>query len=279
MLFVILVAVITQVWLISYFYPKKIVARMDYVLSHFPEKTHPNLYPISEQKLHSLKHLYQWLNHMFVLFGILIISYFVLVVEDYEQHINILDDLPLLFGMAQFLPLLMLEIFGLKHLKLMREKFNQSQRKASLKPRRLFEFIHPAYLISAILSFAGFIALELYLYDFVFTADVLVKAFALSCTNVLFIIIAMINLYGKKRDPYQHEADRIKQVKFSLKSLSTISIFMSLYLAIHSIVNIYQFNYIEIFVNSIYFQLIALFSTGAILNCYKIEKLNFEAYK
>lgn len=279
MLLLIMLTVICQVWLISYFYPKKIVKRMNYILENFPENQYPKLYPISEKKLNGLKQKYIWFNHVLMIVGIMIILYFTLFVDDYSQYMNKFDDLPLLFGIAQFIPLFMLEIFGLKHLKKMREQFNNSQRQATLQPRRVFDYIAPKYIYLAVFAYVSFILFELGLNQFTFTADVIVKLTSLTLANLLFIGISAANLYGKKKDPYQNEIDRTKQIKFSLKSFTFISIFMSIYLLFHSLVNIYDFNLLEILINSLYFQLIALFSTGAILNCYKVEKLNFDGYK
>ena len=97
--------------------------------------------------------------------------------------------------------------------------------------------------------------------------------------NILFIAIGMANLYGKKRDPYQGTEERNKQTKFVFESFVFISIFMTIYLMMHSWANIYELNNLEVLINSLYFQVLALFSIGALLGRFKISEMNFDVYK
>lgn len=275
----ILLVLISQVWLLSYFYPKQVVKRINFVLNNCPELDYPKLYPISSERINVIKSIYQVFNYFFMAAGIALILYFTLIVDDYSKHINILDDLPLLFGIAQFLPLFLLELIGHKHLKLMHQKNTQTSRKAELEPRRLFSFISPLYIVLAVLTYLSFITYELFLSNFTFNLDTTIKIGSITFVNIMFIALAITNLYGKKRDPYQENNERNKQTKFALESFIFISIFMTIYLMMHSWVNIYEFNNLEVLINSLYFQVLALFSIGAILGRLKVEKINFEVYK
>jgi hypothetical protein len=276
---IILLVLISQVWLLSYFYPKQVVKRINFVLNNCPENDYPKLYPVPSERIKAIKLVYQALNYLLIIIGAGLILYFTYMVPDYTKHINILDDLPLLFGIVQFMPLFILELLGYKHLKLMRQQNMQTSRKAELQPRLLFNFISPFHLILAVLTYISFIIYELFLCNFVLNFDAAIKIGTVSLTNIMFIAIGMANLYGKKRDPYQSNNERNKQTKFVLQSLLFISIFMTIYLMIHSWVNLYELNYLEVLINSIYFQVIALFSIGALLGRNKIEEMNFDVYK
>lgn len=276
---IILLALISQVWLLSYFYPKQIVKRINYVLTHCPEHEFPKLYPVPSKRINTIKNIYLVVNWLFVFFGLGLIFYYAYVVTDFKQYLNILDDLPLLFGIVQFLPLFILEILGHKHLKLMRKQYSQSNRKAALQPRRVFNFVSPYHVGLVVFTYIIFIFFELYLSDFTFNRDASIKIATVTLVNVLFTILAMANLYGKKRDPYQDEHERNKQTAFVFTSFVFISIFMTIYLMMHSWVNVYELNYVEILINSLYFQVLALFSIGALLGRLKIEQINFNVYK
>ncbi|MEW6991075.1 hypothetical protein AADZ91_10335 [Colwelliaceae bacterium 6441] len=276
---IILLVLLCQIWFLSYFYPKQVIRRIDYVLRHCPEKEYPKLYPVSVDRINTIKLAFKYLNHFFALVGILLLAYFLFIVPDYNEHLNILDDLPLLYGMTQFIPLFMLELLGFKHLKLMRQQNTETSRKAELQPRRLFDFVQPLHLLLAIITYIGFIAFELYISELTLNEDATVKIATVTFVNIMFIVLAMVNLYGKKRDPYLDNAQRNKQTKFTLQSLLFVSIFLTLYLMAHSWVNIYELSYLEVIINSLYFQLIALFSIGALLGRFKVEEMNFEVYK
>lgn len=276
---VILLTLLSQIWFLSFFYPKKIIARLDFVLKHCPEKDYPKLYPVSADRIKTIRDIYQYANHFLIVVGLALLAYFIFIVPDFKRHLNILDDIPLLFGMAQFFPLFILELLGFKHLKLMRENNTATSRKAVLLPRRLFNFISPLQLCFAIFIYIAFVLFELFIHDFVLTFDASIKLATVSLVNILFIGLGMANLFGKKRDPYQDNNERNKQTKFVLQSLLFISIFMSIYLMAHSLVNIYELNYVEVMINSLYFQVIALFSVGALIGRLNVEKMNFDVYK
>lgn len=276
---ILLLVVISQVWLLSYFYPKQVIKRINYVLTHCPEHDFPKLYPVPPERINTIKFVYQALNYLLILIGVGLVIYFSYIVPDYKKHINILDDLPLLFGIVQFMPLFILELLGYKHLKLMRQQNTQKNRKAELQPRLLFNFVSPLYLMLAVLTYISFVIYELVLCNFVLNFDAAIKIGTVTLTNIMFIAISMVNLYGKKRDPYQGNEERNKQTKFVLESFVFISIFMTIYLMLHSWVNIYELNNLEVLINSLYFQVLALFSIGALLGRLKVEKINFDVYR
>lgn len=276
---ILLIVLVSQVWLLSYYYPKQVVKRINYVLTHCPEQDYPKLYPVPSERINTIKFVYQALNYLLIIIGAGLILYFTYMVPDYKKHINILDDLPLLFGMVQFMPLFILELLGYKHLKLMRQQNTQTSRTAELQPRLLFNFISPWHLILAVLTYISFIIYELFLCNFVLNFDAAIKIGTVTLTNIMFIAIGMANLYGKKRDPYQGNNERNKQTKFVLESFVFISIFMTIYLMMHSWVNIYELNNLEVLINSLYFQVLALFSIGALLGRFKVNELDFDVYK
>lgn len=276
---ILLIVLVSQVWLLSYYYPKQVVKRINYVLTHCPEQDYPKLYPVPSERINTIKFVYQALNYFLIIIGAGLILYFTYMVPDYKKHINILDDLPLLFGMVQFMPLFILELLGYKHLKLMRQQNTQTSRTAELQPRLLFNFISPWHLNLAVLTYISFIIYELFLCNFVLNFDAAIKIGTVTLTNIMFIAIGMANLYGKKRDPYQGNNERNKQTKFVLESFVFISIFMTIYLMMHSWVNIYELNNLEVLINSLYFQVLALFSIGALLGRFKVNELDFDVYK
>jgi hypothetical protein len=268
---------ISQIWLISYYYPQQVVARIKYVIKNFPPEDYSKLYPEPPKKVESLQKTYIYFNYVVAIVGLAIMSYFGLFTSNTTD--KYLEHIPLMYGMSQFIPLILLEVLGYKQLSLMRKMDNRTNRKAILQPRRLFDYVSPILVVAAALMYVIITAFELYMTQFTITFDLLVKLGSITLTNILFIGITLFNLYGKKLDPFQASEDRIKQVKFSIRSLIFISIFVSLFMMAQTLVNTFDLNYLEIIINSLYFQILAIFSMGAILRNFKVEEMNFDGYK
>lgn len=279
MLIVIFIAFCCQIWFISYFYPKQVVRRIDYVLTNYPKNTHPKLYPVTPERIVSIKQIYLWLNYFFITIGILLLVNFSFIETDYASNLHFLDDLPLLYGMSQYIPYIFIELFCFKQLKRMKLLHLSSTRSAQLQPRKLLDYVPKHYLLLASLVYVVFVAFELLINQSGITSEVVIKLTTVTFVNILFIGIALMNIYGEKRNPLQNDDERAKQTKFTLLSLVFISIFMTLYLMAHTWVNLYGYNYAEILINCLYFQFIALYSLGALLGRFKIEEMNFDAYK
>ncbi len=277
---IILLAVfICQIWLLSYYYPKQVTNRISYVLEHYTPEQYPKLYPESPEKIQKIKNSYLLLNYLCIFIGLAIIGYYGFIIDDFNNHLNVLDDLPLLFGIVQYLPVIYLELRGCRQLKLMRKLNKVTNRSAELQPRRLFDFIEKKYVVMAAIVYLFYLVFTLFISQFTLNAELGIKLATVTGVNLLFIILGAKNLYGKKRDPLQSHTDRVKQIQFTLQSFVFISIFMTIYLMVHSLLNQYQYSYGEIIINSLYFQVIALYSIGILLKRFNIKDVNFDAYK
>ena len=61
--------------------------------------------------------------------------------------------------------------------------------------------------------------------------------------------------------------------------MASVSIFLSLFLMANSAVDVYQLGYLEIIINSIYFQVIAFFGIGSMLRTIRLDNIDFDVYK
>lgn len=105
------IAFLGQIYLISYYYPEKILGRMKYVLDTYPPASYPKLYskPVEYYQIGQWK--FKMVNRFIVLLGFAIILATLFVVD----HNSFADDgfvsqaWPAVYGMIQFLPLMALE--------------------------------------------------------------------------------------------------------------------------------------------------------------------------
>jgi len=270
---------LSQIILISYYYPKQIIKRVDGVLKNFPPESYPKLYPVPVEKVIASKTSYKLLNNIIIVIGLVLLTIHVYISADYVGNKKVAEGLPLMFGMVQFIPFMLLEVSGCRQFKLMRKANKSTSRTADLTPRHLFNYVSPLSVVLAVVLLLAFVSFDLYINNFTITSDLIIKVLTLCLVHALFIGLAIWHLTGKRLDPHQSIEDRSNQTEFSLQSMVSVSIFLSLFLMANSAVDVYQLYSLEIIINTLYFQVIAFFSIGGMLKKTHIDKINFDVYK
>jgi MFS family permease len=270
---------ISQIFIISIYYPRQLANRMSYVSNNFPPSEYPKLYPESLNRVTIKRKIFITLNVVIALSGLVLMLLVMPFWESDAVDYNKIDSIPLMYGMVQFIPIMFLELTSFKLLKLMRETDNKTNRSASLTPRRLFDFVSPILLFTAIILAISFPILEWFLNDLELTNHLISQGIALFFVNALFVCLGTWNLYGKKQDPYQSPKDRIKQINMSLNSMIYVSILVSVFFGLTSIVNRLEWVELEVLINSLYFQLVAILGLGTMLRTIKVQDIDFSVYK
>jgi hypothetical protein len=222
---------------------------------------------------------YQLINQIIIVIGLALMTIHVVMAVDYEGNRKVAEGLPLMFGMVQFFPFILLEVSAFRQFKLMRKANKSTRRTADLTPRNLFNYVSPLSVISAVVFIFAYVLFDLYINDFIITNDIIIKVLTLFLVHALFIGLAIKNLTGKRLDPHQAVKDRSNQTEFSLQSMVTVSIFLSIFLMANSAVDVYQLYSLEIIINTIYFQVIAFFGLGGMLRTMRVDNIDFDVYK
>ena len=270
---------LNQIILISYYYPKKMLSRMTSLIEAYPPSKYPKLYPQSIDVVRKGCRNYRIMNQVILVIGIILMFLYGLLSSEYDATQKHAEGMPLFYGMLQFIPIILLEISGFKQFKLMREANSKTTRMAVLQPRRLFDFVSPVLFGFAILLFLAYVVFEFYLSDFQFTKNLLIRIITLLVCNLLFAVIIVFNLTGKKIDPHQAPKDRQRQIKFTLNSLINTSIAATIFFIVNVSMKEFDLGYLEIVANSIYFQVIGVLGIGTMLTTLRIEDIDFDGYK
>ena len=270
---------LSQLILVSYYLPSKILARMRHVITHYPPSEYPKLYPQDVGCYKKSHRRYQLFNHFVLLIGVLIIAADAWWSHTYGGGVG--KAFPVLFGMFQFMPMMWLELSEFGQFKLMRKNNANTKRTAELSRRRLFDHVSPALIFAVVGLFFATIILDLYWNDFTYEwgGNTLIRAITLSFCNALFMLIVRFNLHGKKLNPHQSYEDRSRQVEAVSRTLAYLSIVMSLFFIYTAAGDAYDMKAYEHVVMSAYFQIIALLSIGNIIWGQPLESLNFDVYK
>jgi hypothetical protein len=276
------IAFLSQIFLMSYHFPNKLLARMRHVLATYPPETYPKLYPAPVEN-YKMAHLaFKYACRFILALGLVIF----LALMFWVDHSTFADDgfiseaWPAAYGMIQFLPFMALEFSEFSHFKQMRMVNTASRRSAELRRRALFDLVSPALLGTALLLYAGSILFDLYAHDFDVSwgHDTAQRAIVMTATFALLAVIGAWNLYGRKQDPHQSAEDRNQRISVNLKSLLYVSMALSVFIGLSAADDIYNLDHVDALIMSIYFQACALLSLGYVLRNTKTSEINFDVY-
>ena len=274
---------LSQILLISYYFPEKILARMRSVLESYPPSIYPKLYvkPVEYYKMGQW--VFKLVTRIILLLGFVMLFAIIFVVD----HATFADDgfiseaWPMAYGVFQFLPLMALEFLEFSQFKLMRKANAGTTRRAVLRRRRLFDFVSPTIVGLATLLFLAAILFDLYVHDFVvqWGHDTVQRAMVMAGTNVFLAAIGAWHFYGRKLDPHQALGDRAKQLAAILKSMFYVSMALSVFIMTVAADDVFDLDFLDATLLSLYFQVIAFVSLGHVLRSLKLEDIDFDVYK
>lgn len=270
-------AAIGQLFLLSYYYPEKIMRRIKHILTKFPVSTHPKLYVVENGDELAKKGLakFKLITRSTVYLGLFLLVLSIIT----STPLN--DAMVTLFAMLQFIPFILMEVNELKHYKLMRENNETQKRSADLKRRQYFDYISPFKFSLAVLMLGIYITFNLYRmnFDLSFGSDGLITLATILGVHAYFAFIVIRMMYGKKLDPHQAAKDRDRHIGSIVRTTYYVSIAVSAFLLIYGLLQHYKLDPWEPIALSIYFQLCAYLGLGTILKANSIEKFNFDVYK
>jgi len=274
--FLFVTVVLSQLFLISYFFPRKIANRIQFVLDTYSPSEYPKLYPKPIEYYTKKNRNYILLNSTVLGLGLFFLGIVFSNFPDDSQRERWDQAIVNAFFILQFFPLLLLEISSFSIFRQMRKADLRTTRKAELQPRKLFDFISPILLGIVVFVYVSFVVFILYFkrFDYPWFGGNL-NIVIITGAYLFFSGIAAWNMFGKKLDPYQSHEDRRRQISLVVKQLALISIGMTLYAIFTILAHTFEIRYLGSIFMSIYFQVLAVFTFQAI----QIDNINFDVYK
>ena len=265
----------SQILLISYFLPKKLLGLQRHVVDTYPPAEYPRLYPISLDEVRRTSRLY-WRANLLVLFvGLAAV---VLGVLYPSQDLLFWDNdvARMLFLLLQVSPLAIVHTTGLNYLSLMRRSDSRTTRKAVLRPRRMADVVSPAAIGLVISVYLAFVLFIIYVDQFDFPwfggySNIVVITIA----NLFFAGIVAWNVYRKNPDPYQATEDRLRQNERLAKIMVISSVATTLTAASSITLACFELRHLDPLPASLLAQLLVLLSLRAL----RIDNLDFEVYR
>lgn len=268
-------AFLIQVLAISVYFPRKFLNQVRYVIEAYPPSSYPKLYPVPVHVVERGMRIYRLMNVIVVLVGLAILGFGV-----YSPGEDLLNwdsqTVIAVYFVLQVTPLLLASIGELKYFALMRKAALSTTRKAELRPRRLFDFISPAFVGAAILTYVAFVSLVLYFrYD---PFPGFGGAWNIVYVTVLNLFVAgtIAHLLSRKRiDPHQANDDRLRQIELLVKSTVFVSVAVTVFLSITLVLSALDLrNYISILM-CLYLVVIIT----AAFHALRLDSADFEVYR
>jgi hypothetical protein len=282
---------LSQVLLISGFYPRRVISRWRYVLQNFPPSTHPKLYPYPPEYFERWLRNIARLNLVMVVAGLLIIVGLILgtlggewdgtIVTPWSASGERATGIVIPFFLVQLVtgPVYM-NFSGRKFLQAMAKAPPPRVRTTELRRRRLVDFVSPTMLVVAALTNVAFIAFVLYDYRrfelpwFKAAGSIASVAFVL----LVFSVTVGIALRAWKFNPYQAQQDRRNVIKLVVQQALAFCIVYPVLLTIWLTIRIFDPHLLESVIASSFCQGIALALLGP-FDSYRVDKVDFDVYR
>jgi hypothetical protein len=282
---------LSQVLLISWFYPRRVISRGWYVLQNFPPATHPKLYPYPPEDFARWLRKIARFNLVIVLAGLSIIGALILatlggewdgtIVTPWSASGEWTSGIVIPYFLVQFvLGLAYLNFSGRKFILAMAKAPPPRVRTTELRRRRLVDFVSPTLLGVAALTNVAFIAFVLYDYQrfglpgFKAAGVIASVVFAL----VVLSVTVGIALRARSFDPYQADQDRRNTIKLVVQQALAFCIAYPILLSAWLIVRIFDPHLLEPVIASLFCQGIALALLWPSYS-YRVDQIDFDVYR
>lgn len=280
---------LSQVLLISWFYPRRVIGNSKYVLQNFPPSTHPKLYPYPPEYLERWHSNIARFNLLMVVAGLLIIGLILgTLLGEWDGGIfassrkkDWVEFIVVPFFLVQFVAgLVYMNSSRLKILRAMAQAPPPRVRTTELRRRRLVDFVSPTMLVVAALTNVAFIAFVLYDYrrfELPWFKAVGVIA-SVAFVFLVFSVSVGIALRAPKPDPYQAHQDRSKTIRSVVNQALAFSIAYPVLLTVWLTIRIFDPDLLEPVIASLYCQGIALALLWPTYS-YRVDKVDFDVYR
>jgi hypothetical protein len=154
---------------------------------------------------------YLALNWLAAAAGFVLLGWFYTYMRQPDWSDGPIEALGAVYLMVQFFPLVLLAFAHARTNKRLRDAFPEEKRRATLRPRGLFDFVSPFAVFLAALAYVLFVAYMIYINRNPFPgfAGVFVNIAGVTGIYAVMGFVIYMTLYGKKSNPLQTQAGRM----------------------------------------------------------------------
>jgi len=271
---IIYLTLIIQVILISIFLSNKWSKNKIESLSKYPPEQYPNLYVQTASVELSRVRLRKNFDRFIVAFCLISIGYLFFTDAPIEQV-----SLAVKYILAlQLIPWFISSYWSKENSKLMAKNFPSTKRKSSFEERKITLFVSHFKFALTMISYLSTLCLTAYILINTLWLENSHKALYLLGLNTLMVgfllWLLFISLYGKKKDNFIENDDRINLIANKCQVLTTFIMLYSIFIFAISFFKTFEVNTLYIDVMTSVFVQIVLF-----ISVYNHSEKNHEVYK
>ena len=232
-----LVMFTVQILAMSVLYPAWFVrfTRMK-MENYYADERFAQLYPGTERTgVERFLTRYRALNMGIAVLGLLLLGWMYSYTRRPDWDDGPVETLAGMYFVLQVLPLLLVAFLSLRsNKKALRNSTPDVKRKASLQRRGVFDFVSPFVVSIAVLGYFLYAAFVMYIeqHPFQAFAGAFINIGVVTLVYALNAFIVYMRLYGRKSDPLETRADRVRMtgvtVKASVYTCIAVVVFISL---------------------------------------------------
>jgi hypothetical protein len=176
---------------------------------------------------------YRAVNTVVAVLGLLLLVWFISTMQRPNWDLGMVSGMGTAYVMLQYFPILLIAWFQHRFNKVHRRLLREPKRKAILQRRGLFDFVSPFTVLLAILAYSQFVAFMFYVarHPFPGFGGPFANIGIVSLMYILLGAVVMYLLYGRKKDPLQTHADRMRMIRGVVNFYAWVCILMSVLLS------------------------------------------------
>jgi len=224
-----------QILGMSVLFPVRLTRLIRTGLKNIPAERLSELYPgVDVGQAHErFLARYRAANTVVVVLGLLLLGWFTSYMQRPNWDLGVVSGMGTAYLMLQYFPILLIAWFTIRFNKVHRRLLREPKRKAFLQRRGLFDFVSPSTVFLAILAYFQYVAVICYAARHPFPG--FAGSFAnIGIVSLMYILLGasvMYLLYGRKKDPLQTHADRMRMIRGVANFYAWVCILMSVLLS------------------------------------------------
>jgi hypothetical protein len=254
---------ITQIVVLSVLFPRLLIKRVGEMRMTQPQSEFAPR-PLDDSAVATTLRTFRWLNHLIAAAGVVLLGWLFSYMQDSAWDDGPVETLVTVYFMIQLIPLTLIYFAIASFIKLLKQAAPQAKLTASLKPRRLFDFVSPLTVAVAALLYPAFIALVVIIQQNPFPGFAgYVNIIFITLLYASFALAVRVQLYAKKASPYQSHADRMLGIGIGIKIAVYSCIACVSFLSLNFTLAMLDLQQLEPLAQSVFFVLSAvLYFTG-----------------
>jgi hypothetical protein len=251
-----------QILGMSVLFPVRLTRLIRTGLKNIPAERLAELYPgVDVGQAHErFLARYRAVNTVVAVLGLLLQGWFISYMQRPNWDLGVVSGMGTAYCMLQYSPIILIAWFTTRFNKVHRRLLREPKRKAVLQRRGLFDFVSPFTVLLTILAYFQYVAVIFYAarHSFPGFGGAFANIGGVTLMYILLGAVVMYLHYGRKKDPLQTHADRMRMIRNVANFYAWVCILMSVLLSFSIAQKLLKLETWGPFAGTVYFLIVTL---------------------